>query len=87
MIALPAGIVAGRYLSGSGEPNNTNAAASDTGRRTRDMYAPGFRNDPYVIDQQRRVVEALEQSCRQSNVHCKEAEQVRRRVEEAAAGK
>jgi len=86
MIALPAGIVAGRYLSVSDEPNRANAAAYDTGRRTRDMYAPGFRNDPYVIDQQRRVVEALEQDCRRSNQHC-EAEQARRRVEEAVAGK
>jgi hypothetical protein len=86
-IALPAGIVAGRYGFRSSETTNPNGPASVSGRRGRDIFAPDFRNDPNVIEQQRRVVEALEQSCRHSKLHCKEAEQARLRVEEAAAGK
>ena len=86
-IALPAGIFAGRYGARSSETASHDGAAPVSGRRTRDIYAPDFRSDPYVIEQQRRVAEALEQSCRSSKLHCKEAEQARLRVEEAAARK
>ena len=53
----------------------------------RDVYSPRVTSDPYVIEQQRRVLRALELSCRQSKRHCSEAEQARRRIEEAEAGR
>jgi len=84
-VALPAGIFAGR--AGLGAQSDERRPPANAGPRTRDINSPGFRNDPYVIDQQRRVVEALETSCRESKQHCAEAEQARLRIEEAAAGK
>jgi hypothetical protein len=40
-----------------------------------------------VIDQQRRVVEALETNCRHFHSHCTEAQQARLRLNEAEVGK
>ena len=51
----------------------------------RDFYSPKVTSDPYVLDQQRRVVEALELECRQFRKHCAEAGQARQRIEESAA--
>jgi hypothetical protein len=86
-VALPAGIVLGRYgLSGEPPASERNAATVE-GKRTRDVYSPSFRDDPYVIEQQRRIVESLEQACRETRQNCREAEQARRSVEEAAAGR
>ena len=50
----------------------------------RDVYSPDVVRDPYVLDQQRRVVEALEVECRQFGTHCAEAGQARQRIEENA---
>jgi hypothetical protein len=52
----------------------------------RNPYAPDIGNDPYVIDQHKRVVEALETSCRHFKLHCTEAEQARLRMNETEAG-
>jgi hypothetical protein len=51
----------------------------------RDVYSPRVIGDPYVIEQQRKVLEALEVSCRRFKRHCAEAEQARLRIEEAEA--
>ncbi len=84
-IAFPAGL-----FLGGGEAPRENArgpgrpAASPGGARTsRNLYSPRVAGDPYVIEQQRRVLQALEASCRQSGRHCAEAEQARQRIEEA----
>ena len=62
-VALPAGIVLGRYgLSDKPLAQERNASPVAGGKRTRDVYSPSFRNDPYVIEQQRRIVETLEQA-------------------------
>jgi hypothetical protein len=53
----------------------------------RDLYSPRVISDPYVIEQQRRVARALAASCRRSGRHCAEAEQARRRIEEAEGGR
>jgi hypothetical protein len=86
-VALPAGIVVGRYGLDSEPSASERDAAIVAGKRTRDVYSPSFRNDPYVIEQQRRIVESLEQACRETRQNCKEAEEARRSVEEAAAGR
>lgn len=86
-VALPAGIVLGRYGLG-GEPSASERnAATLAGKGTRNVYSPSFRNDPYVIEQQRGIVESLEQACRETRQHCREAGEARRSVEEAAAGR
>ena len=83
-VALPVGVFLGRSGSAIG---NSDAAAERASIGMRDVYSPNFRSDPFVIEQQRRVVEALEQSCRQSKLHCEEARQARLRIREVAAGK
>jgi hypothetical protein len=62
------------------------AASSDDTRTGRDVYSPRVATDPYVIEQQRQVLRALEASCLQSKQHCAEAEQARRRLEEVGSG-
>ena len=54
----------------------------DGRRGVRDVYSPSVLDDPYVIEQQLRVVEALELSCRQLGERCQEAQRARERVEE-----
>ncbi|HEX8443145.1 MAG TPA: hypothetical protein VF631_05815 [Allosphingosinicella sp.] len=51
---------------------------------SRDMYSPAVLNDPYVVDQQVKVVEALERSCRELREHCEEARAARQRIEEVS---
>ena len=53
--------------------------------RTRNVYSPNIATDPYVIEEQRRVAQALRLSCEQFKTHCREAEQARRLVAEAEA--
>ena len=88
-IAFPLGLVVG----GDGTPRGTAPGPSRPGpssgetRTTRNLYSPRIASDPYVIEQQRKVLRALEASCRHSKRHCAEAEQARRRIEEAEAGR
>ena len=53
--------------------------------RTRNVYSPNVATDPYVIEEQRRVVQALRLSCEQFKTHCKEAEQAQRFIAAAEA--
>ncbi|HEX8223491.1 MAG TPA: hypothetical protein VF605_06725 [Allosphingosinicella sp.] len=91
-IAFPLGLIVG---GGGGSPPGEDArqpagASLRPGPGptppARDVYSPRVASDPYVIEQQRRVLRTLEQSCRQSRQYCAEAEQARRRIEEAEAG-
>ncbi len=77
-VAFPVGVMVG----GRGVEE---APAGAKARRTaegRNFYSPSFRSDPYVLEQQRRVVEALELGCRQFGERCREAAAARRRIEE-----
>ena len=84
-IAFPAGVIVG----GSFPWNERRAVEKRSAMKpaqkpqARDFYSPKFRSDPYVLDQQRQVVEALELSCRQFGERCREAAEARRRIEEA----
>jgi hypothetical protein len=85
-IAFPLGLIVG----GGGEPAGDSARSpsrkvprSGPTPPARNVYSPRVATDPYVIEQQRRVLRALETSCRQSRQHCAEAEEARRRIEEA----
>lgn len=87
-IAFPLGLIVG----GGGEPARENSrrpgrpTPSGPAPTARDVYSPRVIGDPYVIEQQRRVLRALESSCRQSKRLCAEAEQARLRIEEAEGG-
>lgn len=84
-IAFPLGMLvggnepAGEISSQSAPPDRSQAPVA------RDVYSPRVIGDPYVIEQQRRVLEALELDCLRSRRHCAEAEQARRRIAEAEA--
>ena len=81
LVAFPAGMmVAG---GGGREDSKAGGPQSATGQPIgRDMYSPALRDDPYVREQQLRVVEALELSCRQLGEHCAEARAARARISE-----
>ena len=85
-VAFPAGLM----LAGRDAPRQQEGKAArpyaPAARKAeaRDFYSPNVSADPYVLDQQRRVVEALELECRQFKKHCAEAGQARQRIEESA---
>jgi hypothetical protein len=88
-IAFPAGLYVGGNRAPAGharEPSRPAPSPSGPARTSRNVYSPRVSDDPYVIEEQRKVLQALELSCRQMNRHCAEAEQARRRIEEAQAG-
>jgi hypothetical protein len=90
-IAFPAGLMVGG--GGSGAPDRGAPEAARSGpaggdsRTARNPFSARILGDPYVIEEQRKVLRALESSCRQSKQLCAEAEQARRRIEEAEAGR
>ena len=89
-IAFPLGLIVGGR--GGGPPPENARQPPRAGPRpgptppARDAYSPRVASDPYVVEQQRRVLRTLESSCSQSRQYCAEAEQARRRIEEAEAG-
>jgi hypothetical protein len=88
-IAFPLGLYAGRDSPPRDNARPASRPAPSPGRpRTgRDVYSPRVTGDPYVIEQQRKVLRALEASCSQSGQLCPEAEQARLRIEEAEAAR
>jgi hypothetical protein len=82
-IALPAGMsLADREEVREGQaPAARSKAAGATGR---EIYSPTIHSDPYVLDQQRKVVEALESQCRHQGERCAEAARARRWLNERA---
>ena len=88
-LAFPLGLAVGRGdppREKAGRPARP-APPPGPAPTARDVYSPRIAGDPYVIEQQRRVLQALEASCRQSGQYCLEAGQARRRIEEAEAGR
>jgi hypothetical protein len=86
-IAFPAGMMLGGGGGGEREADRRGEEVTPARAKQsmRDFYSPNILDDPYVIEQQLRVVEALELSCRHSGERCREARQARRRVEENGA--
>ena len=41
--------------------------------KARNVYSPNIASDPYVLDEQRRIAEALRRNCEASGEHCREA--------------
>ncbi len=88
-IAFPIGL----FLGGDESPRENARPSSRPGPlageapATRNLYSPRLAGDPYVVGQQRKVLRALEESCRQLKRHCAEARQARLRIEEAESGR
>ena len=74
-VAFPAGLYLGRPVA-PGEPVRPRGGSASL----RNRYSPAVLSDPYFLDQQRRIVEALEASCRGSSTYCAEARAARRRL-------
>jgi hypothetical protein len=74
-VAFPAGLYFARPIAPAAPPRPRTGSAS-----LRNHYAPDILSDPHFIDQQRRVVEMLEASCRSSGEHCREAAAARARL-------
>lgn len=47
---------------------------------SRQVYSPTIANDPYVIDQWEKSIQALERACRDSGEYCEQAQQARRSI-------
>jgi hypothetical protein len=87
IIAFPAGILfSGR---GSVEQNTiaSRAQAPAGEAQARKPYSPDVLSDPYVLQQHREIVEALEMSCRQTGEGCAEAKRARRYLHEREANR
>jgi hypothetical protein len=82
-VAFPAGMM----LSGREAVREKAAPTAPSDRRgpgadSRDLYSPDIAGDPYVLDRQEKVVEALETQCRHSGERCAEAKAARRSLAE-----
>jgi hypothetical protein len=64
----------------AGPAARSNAPAARA--NARNVYSPVVVKDPYVLAQQRSVVEALETQCRDTGDHCTEARAARRWLNE-----
>lgn len=61
--------------------NNSSPGASERGVG-RNHYSPELASDPYVLDQQRAVADALRRSCEETGEHCVLADGAQRYVDE-----
>lgn len=78
-ILFYAGTLPGRQQTateGSGKRAPGIARAS-TKPRVRNVFSPSVVTDPYVLDEQRKVVEALERSCEHQRRNCDTAQSAR----------
>ena len=84
-VAFPLGIIVGSRGPAGGGPGAPASRSSSAGQAppARNVYSPRVGGDPFVIEQQLKVVEALELSCRQYKRQCPEAGRARLRIEEA----
>jgi hypothetical protein len=82
-VAFPAGVIFGgrdaiRQMDGpQAQRDNASVKAN-----FRNVYSPQIHNDPYVQDQWRKGVEALEAQCRHAGKRCTEAKAARRWLSE-----
>jgi hypothetical protein len=82
-VAFPAGVIFGgrdaiRQKDG---PESQRDDASPKAN-FRNVYSPKIYDDPYVQEQWRKEVEALEAQCRDAGEHCTEAKAARRWLSE-----
>lgn len=77
-LAFPVGLM----VAGGGGKADRPAPRNTTLPEHRDMFSPRVFDDPYVLEQQRRNVAALEAHCRDTGELCPEAGQARRWLDE-----
>ena len=87
-VALPAGIWIARATMSvpANAPDAVSRPASrPTGAAGRNPYSAEILNDPYVIDRQLAVVEAMERDCARFGNGCAEARAARAYIDRRAA--
>ena len=86
VIAFPAGVIFARHQASPEKASPPNGIGIPPGTAVaRNPYFPSISRDPYVLDRQQMVVEALEAQCRDRKKLCSEAEQARRRLNQQEA--
>ena len=80
-LAFPVGV----WIAGGADGASEAPARRPRAAVGRAMYSPSIRDDPYVLEQQRKGIDALEAECRRTGDFCAEARQARRRLEDQAA--
>lgn len=88
-VAFPAGIWVANLLRSSvanpdglfQTPASSAAASPAPAASARNPYSANIRDDPYVVQQQRALVEAMERECRQLGTGCSEARGARRYID------
>lgn len=78
-VAFPLGVIVG--AGERGDPPAAFARPARSASQGRRVYSPDVLRDPYVLDQQRKVVEALERQCRHFNERCEEAANARQSLD------
>ena len=78
-VAFPAGVWV------AGKDKTERSALRQTHADRRAVFSPDVRGDPYVLDQLRRQVEALEAHCRRTGEMCAEARGARLRLEQLSS--
>ena len=53
--------------------------------KARNVYSPNIAGDPYVVEEQRRIAQALRQNCETAGEHCREADAAEQFVARAEA--
>jgi hypothetical protein len=77
-LAFPAGLMLARHAS----PGQDRAARAGMGHaRLLNPVSPSITSDPYIIEQQRKGLAALDRSCREAGTYCREAAQLRQWLE------
>lgn len=91
-VAFPAGLWISTMPTATGEEapdtepaQRSRATAPTTKAAVRDVYSARIASDPYVIDEQRAVVEAMERNCRHLGEGCGEAAAARKYIDRQAA--
>ncbi len=80
--ALPLGImIGGRGTPAPQAPSNASLAEPLLQARTRDRWDPALLQDPHVLAEQQRVVEAMERGCAIAGEGCTEAATARRQID------
>ncbi|PTS87833.1 hypothetical protein DBR17_05335 [Sphingomonas sp. HMWF008] len=79
VILFYAGIVLGRQQASTAQPGKhpPGTARASTKPLVRNVFSPSVIADPYVLDEQRKVVEALESACEHQRQNCQTARDAR----------
>lgn len=79
LILFYAGIVLGRQQAATQPPRtqSRSTAPASPEHRFRNVFSPSVIADPHVLDEQRKVVEALENACAHQRRNCATAQNAR----------